>query len=112
MAPELPRHAAQAFLPSTAQVEIRRPGEGCPTGENRDGNTRIVEAAIPWSEIPEVKKRLDAGEMIKFSFRVNDNGGPSYELATDRSVSKINFLAFHNDFATHWANELEFKFEK
>jgi hypothetical protein len=79
---------------------------------NRDGNTRTVEAAIPWSEIPEVKKRLDAGETIKFSFRVNDNNGPAYELATDRSVSKINFLAFHNDFATHWANELEFKFEK
>ena len=80
--------------------------------ETRDGNTRIVEAAIPWTEIPEVKKRLEAGETIKFSYRVNDNGGPSYELATDRSVSKANMLAFHNDFATHWANELEFKFEK
>ncbi len=68
--------------------------------ETRDGNTRIVEAAIPWSEMPDVKKRLDAGETVKFSYRVNDNGGPSFELATDRSVSKQNFLSFHNDFGT------------
>ena len=78
----------------------------------RDGNTRIVEAALPWTEMPEVKKRLDAGEPIKFDFRVNDNGGQSYELATERSVSKANCTAFHNDWQTHWSNELEFGFEK
>jgi len=78
----------------------------------REGNTRIVEASIPWSEIPEVKKRYDQGQPIKFSFRVNDNGGPSYELAAGRSVSKTNSLAFHDNWQTHWANELEFQFEK
>ena len=78
----------------------------------RDGNTRLVECALPWSEIPLVKQRLDAGQMIKFSFRVNDNGGNALELATNRSVSKDNILAFHNDWATHWANELEFGVEK
>jgi hypothetical protein len=100
------------FFPRQPKSKFDGPVTDAQLVENRDGNTRIVEAAIPWTEIPDVKKRLDAGETIKFSFRVNDNGGPSYELATDRSVSKINFLAFHNDFATHWANELEFKFEK
>jgi hypothetical protein len=78
----------------------------------RDGNTRIVEVSLPWSEIPEVKKRFDQGQSIKFSFRVNDNGGPSYELAAGRSVSKTNSLAFHDNWQTHWANELEFQFEK
>jgi len=78
----------------------------------RDGETRFVEAALPWSEIPEVKKRLDAGQTIKFDLRVNDNAGPSYELATERSVSKVNSITFHNDWQTHWSNELEFGFEK
>lgn len=71
----------------------------------------ILECAIPWSELPEVKKRLDAGQTCKFSFRVN-NGGSAFELAAGRSVSKDNCFAFHNDWATHWANEVEFGFEK
>lgn len=78
----------------------------------RDGNMRIVEVALPWSEIPEVKKRLDAGENVKFSFRINDNSGPSYELATERSVSKANSTTFHNNWQTHWSNEVEFGFQK
>jgi hypothetical protein len=71
----------------------------------------VVECAIPWSELPEVKKRLDAGQTVKFSFRVN-NGGSAFELAAGRSVSKDNPLSFHNDWSTHWANEVEFGFEK
>jgi hypothetical protein len=61
--------------------------------------------------MPVVKQRLDAGQSIKFSFRVNA-GRDAYELAVERSVSKENPLAFHNDYATHWANELEFGLEK
>jgi hypothetical protein len=71
----------------------------------------IIECAIPWSEIPEVKARLDAGRTVKFSFRAN-NGGGAFELAAGRSVSKDNPLSFHNDWSPHWANELEFGFEK
>jgi hypothetical protein len=70
----------------------------------------VVECAIPWSELPEVKARLDASRTVKFSFRVN-NGGNAFELAAGRSVSKDNPLAFHNDWSTHWANEVEFGFE-
>jgi hypothetical protein len=77
-----------------------------------DGNTRVVEAAIPWTSMPEVLKRIQAGETVKFSCRVNDNGGPAKELATDRSVSKDNSPAFHDSWQTHWANELEFSAEK
>ena len=72
---------------------------------------QTLECAIPWSVLPEVKKRLEAGQTIKFSFRVND-GDRALELAAGRSVSKDNCFAFHNDWSTHWANELEFGFEK
>jgi hypothetical protein len=70
----------------------------------------VVECAIPWSELPGVKKRLDAKQPVKFSFRVN-NGGGAFELAAGRSVSKDNPLSFHNDWSTHWANEVEFGWE-
>ena len=71
----------------------------------------VVECALPWSELPDVKARLDAGQTVKFSFRVN-NGGGAFELAAGRSVSKENPLAFHNDWSTHWANEVEFGWDK
>ena len=59
-----------------------------------------------------MKAALDAGHPIKFSFRVSDDKGPTYELAAGRSVSKQNPLAFHAYWESHWANELEFAFEK
>ena len=79
-----------------------------------EGTTRITECAIPWSELPDVKKALDAGKTIKFSFRVNDNEnmGSCMELARERSVSKRNCRAFHASWKEHWANEVEFGFEK
>jgi hypothetical protein len=91
--------------------------EGAVAGKlviKRGGNTLITECAIPWSEIPDVKKLLDEGKKIKFSFRVNDDGSPEscMELAKDRSVSKQNSRAFHPDWKTHWANEVEFGFER
>ena len=70
----------------------------------------VLECALPWSVIPEVRQRLKAGQTIKFTFRVND-GSQALELAAGRSVSKDNCFAFHNDWSTHWANELEFGFE-
>jgi len=79
----------------------------------RVGNTRIVECALPWSEIPAAKARRDAGQTIKFSFRVNDNADVGcLELARNRSVSRISFPAFKADWKEHWANEVEFGFEK
>ncbi len=78
----------------------------------RDGNTRITECAIPWRELPDVKKALDAGHTIKFSFRVNNNvGGLCMELARQRSVAKRNG-SFHVDWTEHWANEVEFGFQQ
>ncbi|HVJ06945.1 MAG TPA: hypothetical protein VM554_01035 [Acidisarcina sp.] len=78
----------------------------------RDANTRVVEAAIPWSEMPEVYKQILAGKTVKFTCRVNDNKGPAHELATGRSVSITNSITFHDDWKTHWANEIEFSAER
>lgn len=78
----------------------------------RDANTRIVEAAIPWTEIPDVKKKLDSGQTIKFTFRVNDNKNPAtMELSRGRSVAKRNG-SLHVDWVEHWANEVEFGWER
>jgi hypothetical protein len=75
----------------------------------RTANTRIEECAIPWTEIPEVKKALDHGRTIKFSFRVNDDAGAGcLELARQRSVAKLNNTTFEADWVEHWANEVEF----
>ena len=109
-APGVPR---KHFFPR----QPKAPVDGGPVADGklamrRDGNTRIVEAAIPWSEIPEAKRRLDGGENVKFTFRVNDNAGPSYELAGGRSVSKIDTYTLHPYWAPHWSNEIEFAFEK
>jgi hypothetical protein len=78
----------------------------------RRDNFRIMEAAIPWSEMPGVRSRIMAGQTIKFSCRVNDNKGESRELANGRSISKENSKSFHDSWQTHWANELEFGIEK
>jgi hypothetical protein len=78
----------------------------------REGDVRIVEAAIPWTEMPEVHRRIAAGQTVKFTCRVNDNKGEARELATGRSVSKDNPKTFHDSWQTHWANEIEFGAEK
>ncbi len=79
----------------------------------REGNTRIVECAIPWNEIPHVKAKIDAGQNIKFSYRVNDNKSSlCMELPVGRSVSKKNNASFQADWVEGWANEIEFGVEK
>lgn len=65
----------------------------------------------PMGQMPLVRQRLDNELTIKFSYRIN-NGPAAYELAVRRSVSKDNPLTFHNDWSTHWANELEFGTEE
>ena len=107
--PGMPR---KHFYPRQPKSPLDGPAHGGKLVVTRDANTRIVECAIPWTEIPDVKKCLDAGRPIKFSFRVNDNaGGGTMELSRGRSVAKRNG-SFHVDWAEHWANELEFGWGK
>lgn len=108
-APEMPRkhfYPRQPASPYDGPVK-----DGKLTIKHADGG-RIVEAAIPWSEIPLVKKALDAGDTIKFTFRVNDDKGNAMDLAEDRSVSQKNPYTFHPDWISSWSNDLEFSFEK
>jgi len=78
----------------------------------RTAEMRFVEASIPWTEMPAVWARVRAGKTVKFTCRINDNHAPARELATGRSASKYNSMTFHDDWQTHWANELEFGVEK
>ena len=110
MVPGMPR---KHFYPR----QPKHPLEGAVTAAKlvtvHEGNTRITEVAIPWAELPDVKALLDAGQPVKFSFAVNSNqGGPIMELARDRSISRQNSQAFHVDWSEHWANELQFGWEK
>ncbi len=94
----------------------RHPKEGAVDGGQLvvryEEGTRLVECALPWSEIPDVKARLDAGETVKFSYRVNHNTrGPDMELARGRSACEGLSRSFHPDWARSWPNELEFAFE-
>jgi hypothetical protein len=108
-APGLPR---KQFYPRQPKSRFEGPVRRGQLVVRRDGNTRVVECSIPWSEIPWVRKRLDAGLPIKFTYRVNDNKGPSYELAAGRSVSGTGGRTFHADWVQHWTNELEFGWGK
>lgn len=110
MAPGVPR---KHFYPRQPKAPVDGgPVENGKLALKRDGNTRIVEALLPWDEIPEVKKKLDAGQPIRFSFRANNNKGGALELARERSVSQININAFHDFWSDSWAVETEFAFEK
>jgi hypothetical protein len=72
------------------------------------GNTRVIEAAIPWSEIPHVRALMAARKPVKFAFLVQDDKGPGQmETARNRSVSRKSGLSFHVDWGGHWANEVE-----
>jgi len=102
------------FYPRQPKSKFDGPVKNGKLAVTHEGSTRITECAIPWSELSDVKKALDAGKTIKFSFRVNDNEnmGSCMELARERSVSKRNSRAFHASWKEHWANEVEFGFEK
>jgi len=100
------------FFPRQPKSPLDGPVKNGQLVIRRDGHMRIVEAAIPWAEMPEVKALLDAGQTIKFSFRVNDNaGGGCMELSRGRSVAKRNG-SFMADWVEHWANEVEFGLER
>ncbi|MGB2824939.1 MAG: hypothetical protein WBF17_28470, partial [Phycisphaerae bacterium] len=110
LCPGMPR---KHFYPRQPKSPHDGPVKGGKLVIRHEGNTRVVECAIPWSEVPHARKRLDAGETVKFSFRVNDDQARGcMELARERSVSKRNSQAFHVDWTEHWANELEFALQQ
>ena len=100
------------FYPHSPKSPLDGPVKDAKLVIRRESQHRIVECSIPWSEIPEVRKALDEGRTIKFSYRVNDNAGIGcLELSRRRSVARRNG-SFTVDWTEHWANELEFAFER
>ena len=107
-----PGMPSKHFYPRQPKSPLDGPVRGGRLVMTRDATTRIVECSLPWSEMPAVRKRLDTGRPVKFSFRVNDNKGVgTMELSRGRSVAKRNG-SFHVDWVEHWANELEFGWGK
>ena len=77
-----------------------------------EGGWRIVECAIPWSEIPHVKALRDAGRTVKFNFRVNHSTrAADLVLSMQRSAAEGLSHSFHPNWIRQWPNELEFGFE-
>ena len=109
---KVPGMVHKHFFPRQPKCPQEGPVKAGKMATARDGAMRIVEASIPWSEMPKVKAMLDKRATIKFSYRVNDNSGVWMELTRDRSVSKLNCSTFHCDWEPHWSNEVEFAFEK
>ncbi len=85
--------------------------EGARLVIRRTAETRFVEASIPWAEMPEVRTQARTGGTVRFTCRVNDNKAGAHELSVERSVAKYNSFTFHDDWQTHWSNDLEFRFE-
>ena len=109
---QAPGLARKSFYPRQPMSPLDGAVAGGKLVVRHEGNTRIVEASLPWSELPLVRQAIKDGKPVRFSFRVNDNQGPGMELAAGRSVSKKSSLAFHADWVEHWSNQLEFGFEK
>jgi hypothetical protein len=100
----VPGNAAQAFLSAPAQIAFDGAVKTGQLSIRHEGNTRIVEASIPWSEIPHVRRLMQAGQPLKFGFLVgHDDGGGQMETGRERSVAKRSGLSFHFD----WGGPLD-----
>ena len=106
--PDAPRKHFYPRQPKAAWEGAVKDGRLAIRSEN---GVRIVEAAIPWTEMPEVKALVDAGKPVKFSFRANRAGGAPVEFARGRSASYRGGMSFHPDWKPCYANEIEFAFE-
>lgn len=108
----LPGMTYKHFYPRQPKDPEEGPADGALEIRYEKG-TRIVECALDWDEIPEVKALRDAGRPVKFSFRVNHAArGPAMELARHRSAAEGISPSFHPNWVPHWPNELEFGFER
>jgi hypothetical protein len=108
--PGMPR---QHFFPRQSDHPKQGPVQSAKLKTRHEGDTRIVEAVIPWSEIPKVCQRMQQGEPLKFAFRTNDNKGPSVNLNVGRSVAEGVSPTFHPDWSGgQTPNMLEFGWAK
>lgn len=105
LVPGMPR---KHFYPRQPKSRFDGAVKAAKLAVRQDGSTRIMEAAIPWSEIPAVQKLMQSKQPLKFAFLVQDDEGPGQmETGRNRSVSKKSGLSFHVDWGGHWSNEVE-----
>lgn len=97
------------FFPRSPKHPKEGPVEGGRLAIRREGGLRLVDAAIPWTAMPEVKAARDAGRTVKFTCRVNDDADANActELTRNRSAAKRN-ESFKPAWKEHWSNEIEF----
>jgi hypothetical protein len=109
---ETPAMPRKHFYPRQPQHPEEGPVDDAQLAiEWRDG-TRFMECAIPWKRIPHVHALMQAGEPVKFSFKVlHQDGGPVMELSTGRSAAEGISTGFHPDWNTSYPVELEFGWE-
>ncbi len=109
LAPDMPyKH----FYPRQPEHPLEGPVKEGKLEVRYDSGTRIVECALPWSEIPEVEQLMQKGKTVKFGFHVNhEERGPDMELAMNRSAAEGMSSAFHPNWQRSWPNEIEFGFE-
>jgi hypothetical protein len=68
------------------------------------------EAAIPLSELKELKP--EPGKVIRFSFRLNQDGRSHVDWSHGRSTCKMNSFGFHPDWVIDYSVETEWGFVK
>ena len=59
----------------------------------REGKVTTYEVAIPWSELKGWQPK--AGQTFGFTFRVNNNDGPTLRFGGDKSAVRGNGLSLH-----------------
>lgn len=109
----VPGMPSKNFYPRQPKGPLDGPVKSAKLLTTYQGNARVTELAMPWSEIPHVHQLMLAGKPVKFSFHVNNNtGGPLLELGRDRSVTRKNNLSFHVDWQESWSNDIAFGWEQ
>lgn len=77
-----------------------------------DGKGWTFELAIPWSEMPLLRKHLKTGKPIRFGYKVRRDGGGYYSTQM-RSACKRNGPSWHPDYmCDNWSVETPWAFEK
>lgn len=77
-----------------------------------DGKQWIFEWAIPWSEMPLLKRSLTPGRVIDFAYKMRRDGGDYYSTQM-RSACKRNGPSWHPDYMwENWSVDTEWGFEE
>ncbi|MFW5982370.1 MAG: hypothetical protein ACOCQ9_00380 [Candidatus Brocadiia bacterium] len=109
---ETPNMPRKHHYPRQPEHPDEGPVEGAELEVVYHDDTRIVEAAIPWSAIPTVHQRMKDGDQISFSYRVNHGGGgPAMELSKGRSAAEGLSKSFNPDWQRSYPNVLPFEWE-